>query len=191
MRQKLYRVPHPRGRQCRARPFPGWRCHMWTSDNRGWRLPACRMTHGTHLRAIWLQSFFGFPGGRLSASRMARLPASFMSQSIHFLLLLAQFRIFRVGLELLIDLPQHPSQLRPHGTQPFLRHPLFLRNWAIKPEFPCLGVDNDVVWVGNWLWPCGATAGALSEDSAPMFFLITRLRQLEFPLRTNTEHYDL
>ena len=25
----------------------------------------------------------------------------------------------------------------------------------------------------------------------PKLFLITRLRQLEFPLRTNTEHYDL
>src|ERR1700730_13593595 len=53
MRQKLYRVPHPRQRQCHLRPFPGWLCHMWTSDNRGWRLPPCRMTHGTHLSLTW------------------------------------------------------------------------------------------------------------------------------------------
>src|SRR3984893_14192565 len=39
------------------------------------------------------------------------------------LLLLAQFRIVRIGLELLIHLPQHSFQLRPHGTQPFPRHP--------------------------------------------------------------------
>ena len=33
--------------------------------------------------------------------------------------------------------------------------------------------------------------GDITHLSKPKEFLITRLRQLEFPLRTNTEHYDL
>jgi hypothetical protein len=42
---------------------------------------ACRMAHGTHLRAIWHQSFLDFPGVRLSASRMVRFMACFISSS--------------------------------------------------------------------------------------------------------------
>jgi hypothetical protein len=57
-----------------------------------------RLSNGTRysLGAIWRQSIFDFPGGRLSASRMARLPASLTSQpmissSVFFSLRSAKF----------------------------------------------------------------------------------------------------
>jgi hypothetical protein len=90
-----------------------------------------------------------------------------------FPLFLAQFRIFWIGLELLIDLPQPSYELRQVGTQPFLRRLLFLVNRTIESDVSCLDVDNDVVRVRNWLWHCGATAGARSEDSAQILLMGT------------------
>jgi hypothetical protein len=87
-------------------------------------------------------------------------------------LLLAQFRIFWIGLELRIDLHEASFQLQPHGAQSILRLLLFFHNWAIDPDFACIVVDDDVVGVRNWLWPSRSRAGALSEDVMPVFLVV-------------------